>query len=70
MSDLVKSGGYLVTLIFPIDPPQDYGPPWFVRPEHYEEVLGQKWEKVYDKVPEKSAPTHVNRERMIVWKKL
>ncbi|KAH8106222.1 S-adenosyl-L-methionine-dependent methyltransferase [Cristinia sonorae] len=70
MAALVKPGGYLITLVFPIDPPQDYGPPWFVRPEHYEEVLGMGWEKVHDRVPENSAKTHVNRERMIVWRKL
>lgn len=67
----MKNGGYLVTLVFPIDPPQDYGPPFFVRPEHYEEVLsGSDWEKVYDKIPEKSSETHINRERMVVWKRL
>lgn len=70
MSRIVKPGGYLITLIFPLDPPQDYGPPFFVRPEHYVEVLGDGWEKVVDKVPEASLPTHVDRERLVVWKKM
>ncbi|THH33790.1 hypothetical protein EUX98_g404 [Antrodiella citrinella] len=71
MSELVRKGGYLITLVFPIDPPRDYGPPFFVRPAHYDPVLAEHgWEKVYDKIPEKSAEAHVNRERMVVWKKL
>ena len=57
-------------MVFPIDPPVDYGPPWYVRPGHYAEVLGDGWEKVCDQVPTRSAPSHVNRERMVVWKKL
>lgn len=39
MRDLLKPGGFLITLVFPMDPPQDYGPPFYVRPEHYVEVL-------------------------------
>jgi methyl halide transferase len=69
IASLIKPGGYLVTLVFPIDPPQDHGPPFFVRPEHYVEVLGDGWTKVLDKVPERSSESHVNRERMIVWKR-
>ena len=70
MTNLVKPGGYLITLVFPIDPPQDLGPPFFVRPEHYVEPLGDAWIKVLDKIPEKSLETHINRERLLVWRKL
>ncbi|EKM59684.1 uncharacterized protein PHACADRAFT_181664 [Phanerochaete carnosa HHB-10118-sp] len=70
MSRMVKPGGYLVTLIFPIDPPRSYGPPYYVRPEHYVEVLGDGWEKVVDEVSEVSSATHKGRERLVVWKKL
>jgi len=70
MTKLVKPGGYLITLIFPLDPPQDYGPPYFVRPNHYEEVLGSVWEKVLDEVPPVSSPTHKERERIAVWRHL
>lgn len=69
MSRLVRPGGYLVTLIFPIDPIKDWGPPYYVRPEHYVEVLGDGWEKVVDKVPEVSSKTHEGREHLVVWKK-
>lgn len=70
MNALVKPGGFLITLIYPIDPPQKDGPPFFVRPEHYLEPLGPSWEKVVDKVPEVSLDSHVGRERLVVWKKL
>jgi len=70
MNALVKSGGYLITLVFPLDPETDLGPPWFVRPEHYLGPLGEGWEKVVDRVPAKSSDTHVGRERLVVWKKL
>jgi len=71
MNALVKPGGFLVTLIYPIDPYKDYGPPFYVRPEHYIEPLGeQNWEKVIDKIPEVSTKTHIGRERLVVWKKL
>ncbi|KAI0092764.1 S-adenosyl-L-methionine-dependent methyltransferase [Irpex rosettiformis] len=69
INSLIKPGGYLALLVFPIDPPQDYGPPFFVRPEHYDEVLGDGWTKVLDKIPERSSPVHVNRERVVVYKR-
>lgn len=70
MNALVKSGGFLITLVFPIDPPTEEGPPFFVRPEHYAEILEEKWEKVIDMIPSESQDTHIGRERLIVWKKL
>jgi len=70
MNSLIKPGGFLITLIYPLDPPKEDGPPFFVRPEHYVEPLGQKWEKVIDKVPEVSLENHIGRERLVVWKKL
>jgi len=69
MNALIKPGGYLITLVFPIDPPTDIGPPFFVRPEHYLEPLGDNWEKVLDKVPETSIEFHVGKERIVVWRK-
>ncbi|KAJ7604260.1 S-adenosyl-L-methionine-dependent methyltransferase [Roridomyces roridus] len=67
---LIKPGGYLITLVFPLDPESDAGPPFFVRPEHYLAPLGEGWEKVVDRIPTVSSPTHVDRERIIVWRKL
>ncbi|KAJ6571834.1 S-adenosyl-L-methionine-dependent methyltransferase [Mycena capillaripes] len=70
MNSLIKPGGYLITLVFPLDPETDVGPPWFVRPEHYLAPLGDGWEKVVDRVPTSSSSAHVGRERLVVWKKL
>ncbi|KIJ70295.1 hypothetical protein HYDPIDRAFT_23413 [Hydnomerulius pinastri MD-312] len=70
MSALLKQGGYLITLVFPLDLPLDGGPPFHVKPEHYDEVLEQSWEKVLDEIPEESIPTHIGRERLVVYRKL
>ncbi|GJE84638.1 S-adenosyl-L-methionine-dependent methyltransferase [Phanerochaete sordida] len=69
MRRVVRPGGYLVTLVYPIDPPVDTGPPFFVRPEHYINVLGDGWEKTLDKIPEVSLEHHKNRERLVVWRR-
>ncbi|KAJ7236165.1 S-adenosyl-L-methionine-dependent methyltransferase [Mycena rebaudengoi] len=70
INSLIKSGGYLITLIYPLEKKTDVGPPWFVRPEHYLEPLGEGWEKVVDRVPTTSSETHVGRERLVVWRKI
>ena len=70
MAKLIKPGGYLITLIYPILPCVDYGPPYYVRPEHYVEALGDNFEKVLDKIPAVSTENHVDRERLVVWKRL
>lgn len=70
MNALVKPGGYLITLAYPLTPPRDDGPPFYIHPDHYVEPLGPQWEKVVDKVPEFSAEGHDGKDRMIVWKKL
>ncbi|KAH9894286.1 S-adenosyl-L-methionine-dependent methyltransferase [Cubamyces lactineus] len=70
MGTLVKPGGFLITLVYPILPYTDAGPPFYVRPEHYEDALGSTWRKIWDRVPEKTLEAHVGRERMIVWQRL
>ncbi|KAG5727353.1 putative thiol methyltransferase 2 [Termitomyces sp. T112] len=70
MASLIKPQGYLITLVFPIDPPTDLGPPFFVRVEHYEEVLDGSFKKVLDKVPTTSLPSHVGKERIVVWERI
>jgi hypothetical protein len=69
MAELIKPGGKLITLVFPIDPPTDVGPPFYVRPEHYDEPLSSNFEKVVDRVPEISLEGHKGRERVLVWKR-
>ncbi|KAF7289966.1 S-adenosyl-L-methionine-dependent methyltransferase [Mycena indigotica] len=74
MSKLVKTGGFLITLAYPIEeeePQVPIGPPWFVRPQHYHDCLGNdRWQKVVDRVPETSSPMHIGRERLLVWRKI
>ncbi|KAJ7598710.1 S-adenosyl-L-methionine-dependent methyltransferase [Mycena floridula] len=71
MRALVKPGGYLITLIYPIVPePYLDGPPFYVQPEHHVEVLGEGWEKIVDRVPTSSIESHVGKERIVVWKRV
>ncbi|KAJ7057774.1 S-adenosyl-L-methionine-dependent methyltransferase [Mycena amicta] len=72
MNALIKPGGHLITLVYPIDeePETPVGPPWFVRPEHYHGPLGDGWIKVVDRLPQTSSTMHIGRERLVVWKRL
>ncbi|EGO01753.1 hypothetical protein SERLA73DRAFT_70920 [Serpula lacrymans var. lacrymans S7.3] len=72
ISALIKPGGYLITLIFPLGLPlEDYhGPPFHVEPEDYIEPLGQGWEKVYDKIPGIVREGREGTERMVVWRRI
>lgn len=69
MAELTKPGGYLVALVFPIDPKTDLGPPFYVRPEHFDELLSSKFDKVVDRAPETSMEGHKGRERMLIWRR-
>lgn len=66
---LVKPGGYLLALVYPIEPETNLGPPYFVRPEHYTKNLGDGWSLVLDLVPKKSLASHAGAERIVAWKK-
>ncbi|EGO01754.1 hypothetical protein SERLA73DRAFT_177233 [Serpula lacrymans var. lacrymans S7.3] len=72
MCALIKPGGYLITLVFPLGLPLEgyVGPPFHVDPEDYIEPLGQGWEKVYDKVPEIVREGRKGTERMVVWRRI
>jgi hypothetical protein len=69
MNALVKPGGFLITLIYPLDPDTGDGPPYYVRPEHYIEPLGDGWNKLLDIIPAVSSDPHVGRERLVVWQR-
>ncbi|RDB15912.1 putative thiol methyltransferase 2 [Hypsizygus marmoreus] len=72
MSMLIKPGGYLVALVFPLNPPNHppVGPPFFVRVEHYADVLGSAFVKVLDKEPGTSLPRHRGKEKIVVWRRV
>lgn len=65
---LIKPGGYLIALIFPLTATAD-GPPFYVRPEHYDEALGEGWETVIARTPQDSIPGHLGNEYLLVLKK-
>ena len=60
----------MITLAFPMVGPITVGPPFSVSVESYVESLGPSWEKVVDRISEKSLPIHVGKERVVVWKRL
>jgi methyl halide transferase len=68
MNKIVKPGGYLITLVYPMDEVRSDGVP--VHPDQLYELLGVGWEVVLDQVPSTSRPDHVGRERMVVRRKL
>ena len=71
MEELVKPGGYLVILMYPIDPKRarDDGPPFPVDVEAYHAALQGSWDNLLDVVPNESRPTHEGRERLGVWRR-
>lgn len=71
MARLVKPGGHLVALVFPIDGDRPGGPPYSVNVSSYEAVLdATAWEKLVDEVPPRNTEAQVGRARIVVWKKL
>ncbi|GJJ07385.1 hypothetical protein Clacol_001587 [Clathrus columnatus] len=71
MYQLVKPGGYIIILAFPTNAPLNRGPPFGIEQNTHAQFLGGGgWEKVLDRVPEKSSTTHVGIERLLVFKRL
>mmetsp|Transcript_57799 Transcript_57799/g.183230 ORF Transcript_57799/g.183230 Transcript_57799/m.183230 type:complete len:190 (+) Transcript_57799:68-637(+) len=69
MGELVRPGGELITMQFPlVEKPE--GPPYGVSREAYAEVLGPHgFEEFYNEVPEKSHPDRGGKERVGRWRK-
>jgi len=72
MTYLVKRGGYLVTLMWPMDGDRPNGPPYSINSNDYIEVLqgnsvSKPWTKVYDEPT--STPDRKGTERIAVWKR-
>ena len=80
MRALIRLGGYLITLMHPVEtaPPPAVleGPPYHVRFEDYVEVLkeGEAFVRVIDCIPESSdahdAERHKGRDRLVVWRRV
>ncbi|CAE6521174.1 unnamed protein product [Rhizoctonia solani] len=71
IAEIVKPGGYLITLMYPIDPgrARNDGPPFPVDFEVYSLVLKESWDNLLNLVPGTSRPTHEGRERLGVWRR-
>lgn len=72
INSLIKSGGYLITLMFPhVAQPYTTGPPFYSNFDSYAEVLGDGWEVVYDKIPDDITLVgpHKGKDRLVVWKR-
>ena len=80
MRALIKPGGYLITLMYPLQtsPPPAVleGPPYHVRVEDYVEALkeDEAFVRVIDRIPESSnasdAERHKGRDRLVVWRRV
>lgn len=73
MNSLIKSGGYLITFMYPQVPePYTAGPPFYSNFSSYQEVLGDEWEVVLDHIPDDAILTerHKGKDRIVVWKKV
>ncbi|KAF5385586.1 hypothetical protein D9757_006776 [Collybiopsis confluens] len=70
MNALIKPEGYLITLMFPqVAEPYSTGPPFWTNLASYEEVLGDGWEIVLNKVPDDAILNEHHRggkDRMVV----
>lgn len=72
MRTLVKPGGYVVTLMWPLGLDKDSkGPPYYFDFQDYVDALGGGWDVVINEIPTISSnERHQGKERLVVWKKL
>ncbi|KAG8960723.1 hypothetical protein FRC03_006226 [Tulasnella sp. 419] len=73
MTEIIRPGGYLVALVFPIDGPRNTGPPFSISVELEQGSLNKAgedaWELIQNEAPSKFAPGREGRERLCVWKR-
>jgi len=69
--ELVRPGGILIGLVFPIDGDRQGGPPFSVGADEYHKLLTDdgSFERIYWAKPERIARFHDNREMIGVWKR-
>jgi len=69
MKRVIAPGGFLATLVFPIDGDRKDGPPFSVSVDLYRTVLKEPdWELVLDEVPPELAEHQVGLTRIALWK--
>ncbi|BGP14537.1 hypothetical protein JCM10213_001885 [Rhodosporidiobolus nylandii] len=68
-AEVIRPGGLLIALAFPLDGDREGGPPYSVSEEAYDKVLLLAFEKVYSRVPGKSSEGRAGRDKMLVYRK-
>ncbi|EPQ31946.1 uncharacterized protein PFL1_00145 [Pseudozyma flocculosa PF-1] len=74
---LVKRGGVLISLVYPIQGDRPGGPPYSISPELVRQLLGAQrnddgapaWTELADLEPKQSKETRVGQERVMVWRR-
>ncbi|KAH9812746.1 S-adenosyl-L-methionine-dependent methyltransferase [Melampsora americana] len=68
-SELIKKGGKLITLIYPIDGDRPGGPPFSLDPDEVTELLTNVgFKRIHYKIP--TLTDHPQRELMAIWERL
>ncbi|KPV76316.1 uncharacterized protein RHOBADRAFT_52341 [Rhodotorula graminis WP1] len=69
-AEVVRPGGLLVALAFPLDGDREGGPPYSVSEEAYDAALGHSFEKIYSRHPDKMAKERAHgRDKVLVYRR-
>ncbi|KAL8277751.1 hypothetical protein RQP46_009873 [Phenoliferia psychrophenolica] len=66
---LIRQGGVLITMMWPIVGDREGGPPFSVSEEAYREALSPYFDSVYLKDPIKTSEGHAGVDKMGVWRR-
>ncbi|OMJ16769.1 putative thiocyanate methyltransferase 2 [Smittium culicis] len=68
-ADLISPGGFLITLIFPIDFGNEDGPPFKLNKEMCHQVLDPNFDLVYQDLNPNKEPPRTSASVMAIWKR-
>ncbi|KAI9599632.1 S-adenosyl-L-methionine-dependent methyltransferase [Syncephalis fuscata] len=69
MAQVIRPGGLLITLMFPLDESLTTGPPFKLSTEVYHHQLGANFDVVFEDTNPPSVPGRAGRERLVVWRR-
>lgn len=70
MSEIIKPGGHLICIEFPLyKAPETGGPPFGVTEQLYIELLGENFERVKRFKPERTHEIGKNHDHISIWKR-
>ncbi|GAA6037962.1 hypothetical protein JCM8097_009511 [Rhodosporidiobolus ruineniae] len=67
--EVIRPGGLLIALAFPLDGDRAGGPPYSVSEDAYDAVLLDNFEKIYSAHPGKSSAGREGRDKMLVYRR-